>query len=149
MLRKLFFFFCNGGLRPSYDLLFWFGHAQLSDIHKGLFTLKYICLKGSRTRGQRWEMIYVKLVLCGCVHVRASLTLTGWGLCLVLHSSSFVYFTVIRAASMQKQRREPLLSKCPSARPDKELTPVFIKRNRHLWAIYKTLESSGMTCLKF
>lgn len=32
-------------------------------------------------------------------------------------SSSFVYFTVICAAPMQKQRSEPLLSKCHFARP--------------------------------
>lgn len=73
-----------------------------------------------------------------------------------LHDMSldiFIFFlclyNVVCSASMQKQVEETLMSKCPPARASEELTLMFIKTNGHLWAVYETLESSGMSCLKF
>lgn len=62
--------------------------------------------------------------------LRASLTRTGWALRLVLRPSPFVYLRVICAASTQKQRREPLLSKASVCQAWQVTDPGVYKKRR-------------------
>lgn len=62
--------------------------------------------------------------------LRASLTRTGWALRLVLRPSPFVYLRVICAASTQKQRREPLLSKASLCQAWQVTDPGVYKKRR-------------------